>query len=103
MYNMHVLYLSVAQFGEGVDDNSKDEVESDRGDDDEERHLVDAQQDKVDECVSLCVLGASKPLHMRQHQKICCFGKVRWFTNIAPHLRICCLQRRCRHRRGRRL
>jgi len=35
------MYLSISEFGEGIDDDTEDEVETDGRDDDEERKLVD--------------------------------------------------------------
>ena len=49
-------HFLVAQFRESVDDDAKDEIETDRSDDDEERELVERQQNEVGERLAACVL-----------------------------------------------
>ena len=41
------VYLEIPEFREGVDDDAKDDVEADGGDEDEEGHVVQYHQAKL--------------------------------------------------------
>ena len=43
--------LEISEFGEGVDDDSKNDVESDRGDEDEEREMEENEESETTEGV----------------------------------------------------
>ena len=45
-------HLEVPEFGEGVDDDTEDDVEADGGEEDEESEVVDGDEGEADEAVA---------------------------------------------------
>ena len=60
-------HLEVSQFGECVNDDAKDDVETDGRDEDEERQMIDAEEAEPVECVLCGMVVQVLSVVMRTH------------------------------------